>query len=86
MNQFKTIEDLYKDLTQYLPHKHYIQRYSSFNNVDIIELSDKGNPRRFLRIRANDFGRRFTKCFQIGYAKADTMTDSWRMLIHERSA
>lgn len=86
MNQFKTTEDLYKDLTQYLPHRHYIQRYHSFDNVDIIELSDKGNPKCFLRIRVNDFGRRFTKCFQIGYAKADTIQDSWRMYINERSA
>jgi hypothetical protein len=86
MNQFKTTEDLYRDLTQFLPHNHYIQRYHSCDNIDIIELSSKGNPRCFLRIRVNEFGRRFSRYFQIGYAKANTMADSWRLYINERSA
>ena len=86
MNEFKTPEDLYKELAQYLTHKHYIHRYNGYDVIDIIELSDKGNARCFLRIRANDFGRRFTKCFQVGYTKTDTMQDSWRIYINERSA
>lgn len=82
MNKPKNAKELYEFLTKYLTYKHVIHNYHNEFTLDIMELSDKGYMRNFLRNRTFCTG----KGFILSYGKACTMQDVWRIYINERSA
>lgn len=82
MNRPKNVEELYEFLARYLTYKHLIHHYQDEFILDIMELSDKGYVRNFLKNRIFLGGNSFI----LSYGKASTMQDVWRMYINERSA
>ena len=82
MNRPKNTKELYEFLVKYLTYRHLIHHYHNEIILDIMELSNKGYMRNFLKNRMLYTG----KGFVLSYGKASTMQDSWRMYINERSA
>lgn len=82
MNRPKNTEELYEKLIEYLKYRHFIYRYGSPEIMDIIELTDKGNARNFLRNRYSSSGNGYV----LSYTKARSATDVWRLYVRERSA
>lgn len=82
MKEPKNVKELYEFLIKYLTYKHLIHKYGDEFILDIMELSNKGYMRNFVRNRYLCNGEGFV----LSYGKASTMQDVWRMYINERSA
>lgn len=83
MNRPKSTKELYEFLIKYLTYRHLIHQYGDIDItvIDIMELSDKGYMRNFLRNRILCSGNGYA----LSYGKASTMQDVWKIYINERS-
>lgn len=82
MNRPRNTEELYKNLVEHLKYRHSIYRYSTSQIMDIVELTDKGTARNFLRSRYICSGNGYV----LSYAKARSPINIWTLYVHERSA
>lgn len=81
MNKPKNAKELYEFLTEYLTYRHVIHNYQDEFTLDIMELSDKGFMKNFLKVRERPYYNR--QGFVLSYGKANTMQDVWRVYIHK---